>query len=134
MNEYKNENIVLEEYQNEFLYKKNKSNLKIQFNRVAFIFFVFLMISLIYLIQLVHLGSLKSKNLMNVSSLTKQNYRADITDRNGNYVVKTVNTIDVGIHPLQVINKKHLLLMLNYIYKNKNFEKIKKRLKTSFFI
>ena len=133
MNEYKNENIVLEEYQNEFLYKKNKSNLKIQFNRVAFIFFVFLMISLIYSIQLLHLGSLKSKNLMKVSSPNKQNYRADITDRNGNYLVKTVNTIDVGINPLQVIDKKHLLLMLNYIYKNKNFENIKKRLNNEKF-
>ena len=59
MNEDNNENIVLEEYENEFSYKKNKSNLNIQFNRIAFIFFIFLIISLIYSIQLLHLGSLK---------------------------------------------------------------------------
>ena len=59
MNEDNNENIILEEYENEFSYKKSKSNLNIQFNRVAFIFFIFFIISLIYSIQLLHLGSLK---------------------------------------------------------------------------
>ena len=37
-------NIILEEYENEFSYKKSKTNLDIQFNRIAFIFFVFLVI------------------------------------------------------------------------------------------
>ena len=32
-------NIILEEYENEFSYKKSKTNLDIQFNRIAFIFF-----------------------------------------------------------------------------------------------
>ena len=41
-------NIILEEYENKFSYKKNKTNLNIQFNRIAFIFFVFLVISVIY--------------------------------------------------------------------------------------
>ena len=36
-------NIILEEYENEFSYKKSKTNLDIQFNRIAFIFFVFLL-------------------------------------------------------------------------------------------
>ena len=56
-------NIILEEYENEFSYKKSKTNLDIQFNRIAFIFFVFLMISVIYSIQLLHLGSLKVEHL-----------------------------------------------------------------------
>ena len=33
-----NENILLEEYENEFSYKKNKSNLNIQFNRIVYKF------------------------------------------------------------------------------------------------
>ena len=61
MNEENNDNIVLEEYENEFSYQKSKSNLNIQFNRIAFIFFIFFTISLIYSVQLLHLGSLKSK-------------------------------------------------------------------------
>ena len=127
MSEKKN-NVILEEYENKFLYKKNKTNLNIEFNRIAFIFFVFLIISTIYSIQLLHLGSLK-KTTNNIKPLvTKKNYRADITDRNGNYLVKTVDSINVGIHPGKVINKKHLLLMLNHIYKNKNLSRIKKKL------
>ena len=132
MNEENNENIVLEEYENEFSYKKSKTNLNIQFNRVAFIFFIFFIISLIYSIQLLHLGSLKKnvKNKVQVSST--KNYRADIIDVNGNYLVKTVRTIDVGINPSQVIDKKHLLLMLNYIFPKKK-EEIKKRLNSKKF-
>ena len=60
MNKKNDENIILEEYENSFSFKKSKSNLNIEFNRVAFIFFIFLIISIIYSIQLLHLGSLKS--------------------------------------------------------------------------
>ena len=59
MNRKNNENIILEEYENEFSFKKNKSNLNIEFNRIAFIFFIFFAISILYSIQLLHLGSLK---------------------------------------------------------------------------
>jgi len=134
MNDDDNENIVLEEYENEFLYKKNKSNLNIQFNRVAFIFFIFFIISIIYSIQLLHLGSLKKDIKDEVQGSSTKNYRADIIDINGNFLVKTVRTIDVGIKPSQVIDKKHLILMLNYIFPQKK-EEIKKRLNSNkFFI
>ena len=58
----KKDNIFLEEYENKFSYKISKTNLNIEFNRIAFIFFVFLIISIIYSIQLLHLGSLKIQN------------------------------------------------------------------------
>ena len=61
MNKNNNEIFILENYESEFLYKKNKSNLNITFNRIAFIFFVFLMISVIYSIKVFYLGSLNSK-------------------------------------------------------------------------
>ena len=57
----KKNNVTLEEYENEFSYKKSKTNLNIEFNRIAFIFFVFLVISIIYSIQLLHLGSLNKE-------------------------------------------------------------------------
>jgi cell division protein FtsI (penicillin-binding protein 3) len=124
----KKNNVTLEEYENEFSYKKSKTNLNIEFNRIAFIFFIFLIVSIIYSIQLLHLGSLKKTENNIKTPITKKNYRADIIDRNGNYLVKTVDSINVGIHPAKVINKKHLLLMLNHIYKNENLSKIKKKL------
>ena len=101
----KKNNVTLEEYENEFSYKKSKTNLNIEFNRIAFIFFIFLIISIIYSIQLLHLGSLKKTENNIKTTITKKNYRADIIDRNGNYLVKTVDSINVGIHPAKVINK-----------------------------
>jgi cell division protein FtsI (penicillin-binding protein 3) len=134
MNKEKNKNIFLEEYVNEFSFKKNKSNLKIDFNRVAFIFFVFLTVSTIYSIQLLHLGSLKPSIKKIKKIIDKKNYRADIIDRNGNYLVKTVSSIDIGINPVEVIDKKKLLINLQLIFPNKNYLNIKKKLnKKKFF-
>ena len=102
----KKNNVILEEYENEFSYKKSKTNLNIEFNRIAFIFFIFLVISTIYSIQLLHLGSLKIQNEIK-PLITKENYRADIIDRNGNYLAKTVSSIDIGINPVEMIDKKN---------------------------
>jgi len=124
---------VLEEYENEFSYKKSKTNLNIEFNRIAFIFFVFLIVSIIYSIQLLHLGSLKIQREIK-PLITKKNYRADIIDRNGNYLVKTVSSIDIGISPVEVIDKKKLLINLKWIFPNKNYKIIEKKLnKNKFF-
>ena len=130
----KKNNVILEEYENEFSYKKSKTNLNIEFNRIAFIFFVFLVISIIYSIQLLHLGSLKKEASSIKPSITKKNYRADIIDRNGNYLVKSVSSIDIGISPIEVIDKKKLLINLKWIFPNKDYKKIKKKLnKNKFF-
>ena len=126
-------NLILEEYENEFSYKKSKTNLDIQFNRIAFIFFVFLMISVIYSIQLLHLGSLKSDVKTNYTPSIKD-YRADIIDRKGNYLVKSVKSIDIGISPIEVINKQKLLINLKWIFPDKDFAEVEKKLnKNKFF-
>ena len=128
------ENIILEEFENEFSFKKNKSNLKIEFNRIAFIFFIFFVISIIYSIQLLHLGSLKTNTESTKIPISEKNYRADIIDRNGNYLVKSVRSIDIGINPVEVIDKKKLLINLQLIFPDKDFSKIKKKLnKKKFF-
>ena len=57
--------LYLENQQNDFLYKKNKSNLNIRFNRISFIFFVFFSFFLIYSIHLIHLGSRKKIKIEN---------------------------------------------------------------------
>ncbi len=101
--------IIIEDYKSNFDYKKNDTNLNIQFNRVAFIFFIFFIIYLIYTIHLIHLGSRKSK-LEKIDSIPVNNnklYRADITDINSNYLAKTVKSIDIGIKSSDVIDKKN---------------------------
>ncbi len=127
MNKNNNERLILENYVNEFSYERNKSNLNITFNRIAFIFFVFLMICTIYTIKVFYLSSLNFKSKLDKSSPIKINYRADIVDNNGNFLVKTVNTIDIGINPNLVINKKRFLINLQLIFPNKNFDIIKKK-------
>jgi cell division protein FtsI (penicillin-binding protein 3) len=125
--------LVLENYENEFLYKKNKSNLNITFNRIAFIFFVFFIVCTIFSIKVIYLGSLSSKLNKKIFLPIKKNYRSDIIDINGNFLAKTVNTINIGINPNLVINKKKLLINLKLIFPDKDFNKIKKKLNSKKF-
>ena len=122
--------IIIEDYKNNFTYKKSETNLNIQFNRVAFIFFVFFVIYLIYTIHLIHLGSRASKldKIENIPVAIEKLYRADITDINGKYLAKTVKSIDIGIKTSDVIDQKKLLLSLKIIFPNKDFSKIEKKL------
>ena len=131
----KDSRIILEKNLNDFLYDKNKSNLNISFNRIAFVFFIFFFISIIYTIHLVHLGARESnnENIGNNKETFNNLYRADITDRNGNYIVKTVSSIDVGISTKQVIDKKKLILNLKYIFPNKDYQKINSKLNNKNF-
>ena len=129
-------NITLEDQKNEFFYKKIKSNINISFNRISFIFFIFFIISIIYSIHLIHLGSRKDNMIIkpNLKSSNHKLYRADIVDRNGKYLVKTVNSIDIGISSKKVINKDKLILNLKYIFPNKDYVQVKKNLeKKNFF-
>ena len=132
----KDSRFVIENRQDEFLYQKSKSNLNITFNRISFIFFVFFIIGLIYSIHLLHLGSRKVKIDLNnnINNITNKLYRADITDRNQRYLVKTINSIDIGISPPKIIDEKKLLLNLKYIFPDKDYQEIKKKItKGKFF-
>ena len=127
--------IILEDDQSEFLYRENKLKLNISFNRVSFIFFIFFMIFVIYSIHLIHLGSRNSKIKFNDNLISNSNnlYRADIVDRNGKYLSKTVSSIDIGISTQKVIDKKKLLVNLKYIFPNKNYQKIESQLENKNF-
>ncbi len=128
--------IIIEDYKNKFDYKKKDTNINIEFNRVSFIFFFFFIIYLIYTIHLIHLGSRKSNIEIKDILPTFDNklYRADIIDINGNYLAKTVKSIDIGIKTSEIIDKQKLLLSLNIIFPNKDFDRIKSQIdKKNFF-
>ena len=131
----KNLNIVLEENKSDFIFKKSKSNLNISFNRVGFIFFIFSIISIIYTIHLTHLGSreINNNSVDKIQINSNKLYRADILDRNGSYLVKTVSSIDVGIRTQHVIDKEKLIINLKYIFPNKNYDLIKEKLNSKNF-
>ena len=128
--------IIIEDYKNKFDYKKKDTNINIEFNRVSFIFFFFFIIYLIYTIHLIHLGSRKSNTEIKDILPTFDNklYRADIIDINGNYLAKTVKSIDIGIKTSDIIDKQKLLLSLNIIFPNKDFDRIRNQIdKKNFF-
>ena len=128
----KDSRIILENQENDFFYQKNNSKLNISFNRVSFIFFVFFIIFIIYSIHLIHLGSRKAKTDNTLQSSSKL-YRADIVDINEKYLVKTINSIDIGISPSKIIDEKKLLLNLKYIFPNKDYSEVKKRIQKGKF-
>ena len=129
MNKDKSEIFVLEDYESEFSYKKNKSNLNITFNRIAFIYFVFFMISIIYSIKVFYLSSLNSKIKIEKFLPIKKNYRADILDNNGDFIAKAVNTQIAGIDPNLIIDEKKLLINLQILFPDEDFENVKERIK-----
>ena len=134
MTEHKSK-LIIEDYKSDFMFKKSETGVNIQFNRVAFIFFFFFLIYLIYTIHLIHLGSRKDKleKINNFPTLKNQLYRADIVDINGNYLAKTVKSINIGLKSSDIIDKKKLLLSLNIIFPNKNFKEIEKKIESKKF-
>ena len=119
-------NLILEDYDGEFSYKKSKSNLNISFNRVAFIFFIFFIIFLIFSIKGIYFGTIQKKN--KISYTDESDYRASIIDSSGNILAKTVITTNIGVNPNLVIDKKRLLINLKLIFPNKDFNIIKKKM------
>ena len=123
------QDLLIEEYDEQFSYQIKKSNLNISFNRIAFIFFVFVIVSIIFSTKALFLGSLNPK--IKNKNLIKTEFRSSIIDRNGNLIAKTIITHNVGINPNLVIDKKKLLLNLKLIFPEKKsieFNRIEKNL------
>jgi len=104
-----------------FKFEENRSNLKISFERISFIFFVFFIITIIFTSKTIYLGFKKTEQIQTLKD--KEKFRASIMDRNGNIIAKTVRVTNLGINPNQLINKEKLLISLKLIFPEKNFEK-----------
>ena len=121
MNEISERKRLTKEYNSEFSYNENKSNLKISFERIAFIFFVFFIIAVIFSSKVILL-SLEDKVFKKQIS-KKENFRSSIVDKEGNILAKSVPIINVGINPNLVIDKENLLITLKLLFPKKNFKK-----------
>ncbi len=104
-----------------FKFEANRSNLKISFERISFIFFIFFIITIIFTSKTIYLGFKKTNQTQTLKE--KEKYRASIMDRNGNIIAKTVRVTNLGINPNQLINKEKLLISLKLIFPDENFEK-----------
>ncbi len=103
-----------------FKFQENKSNLKISFERIAFIFFIFFVITAIFSSKTIYLGFKKVTEAQTIKE--KEKYRSSIMDRDGNIIAKTVRVTNLGINPNQVINKDKFLISLKLIFPDRNFE------------
>ena len=93
---------ILEDKKNFLTEDKNKLNFNL--NRLALIFFLIFILFIIYTTRVVFLAS---KTLKNQNTVTSEIFRADIVDRNGNFISKSVYTNNVGIDPNLVKDKKN---------------------------
>ena len=104
----------------EFRFVEKKSNLKISFERIAFIFFIFFIISLLFSAKILFLSynDLPEQKIIK----KKENFRSSIIDREGDILAKSVRITNLGIDPKLVVDKKKLLLSLKLLFPNKNFK------------
>ena len=116
---WKKKNLKYQNQSNEFNFDENRSNLKISFERIAFIFFIFFVIAFIFSSKVIFLGFKKSPEINKI--FKKENFRSTILDNDGNILAKTVPIINLGINPNLVIDKEKLLLNLKILFPNKNF-------------
>ena len=109
------------QYNYDFSYDENRSNLKISFERIAFIFFVFFIIAIIFSSKVILLSLQTKPETKKISK--KENFRASILDKEGNILAKSVPIVNVGINPNLVINKEKLLISLKILFPKKDFIK-----------
>ena len=112
--------IAQDQYNSEFSYSENKSNLIISFERIAFIFFLFFIVAIIFSLKVIFL-SLENK-VVTIKVSKKENFRSSIVDKKGNILAKTVTIVNIGINPNLVIDKEKLLITLKLLFPKKNFK------------
>ncbi len=121
MSELDNHSQNYDKFNDSFIYKENKSYLKISFERIAFIFFVFFILAIIFSSKVILLSIKKIPEIQRVSK--KENFRSSILDNEGNILAKSVPVVNLGINPNLVIDKEKLLISLKLIFPNKSFNK-----------
>ena len=104
-----------------FKFEENRSNLKISFERISFIFFIFFIITAIFASKTLYLGLKKTNQIQTTKE--KEKFRASIMERDGNIIAKTVRVTNLGINPQQLIDKEKLQISLRLIFPERNFEK-----------
>ena len=110
MKNYKNNRIIISKF-NLNLTDYSQKKFDINLNRVAFIFLVIFVFIILYSTRVIYLSS---KTLQNNSFKIDKIKRADITDRNGAYISKSVFTSNIGIDPKLVKDKKIIVKIAIY--------------------
>ena len=135
--EHNKKSFIFRDYlESEITYNNNENKLvKVSDNRVAILSFIFLSLMVIFSIKIIYLSLFPEKNLtfeeLNHNFKKK---RADIVDRNGTILARSIDIYSAGIRPKLVSDKKKLLINLKLIFSNLDEKNIKNKLeKNKFF-
>ena len=134
--EYNKKSFIFRDYlESEITYNNNENKLvKVSDSRVAILSFIFLSLMVIFSIKIIYLSLFPEKNL----TFKELNYnfkkkRADIVDRNGTILARSIDIYSAGIRPKLVNNKKKLLINLKLIFPNLDEKNIRNKLKKNKF-
>ena len=91
----------------------DKKKFNINLNRLAFIFLIIFFFIILFSTRVIYLSS---KTFQNDSYKINKINRADITDRNGAYISKSVFTSNVGVDPKLVKDKKKIIIKIKIYF------------------
>ena len=112
----------------------DRKSIKVSLNRIAFVFVVFSSLILIFSIKIIYLSLFPEKNFFTNkinSNFIKE--RADIIDRNGVILARSIDIYSAGVRPKLVKNKKKFLINLKIIFPELNIKKFEKKLNNENF-
>jgi cell division protein FtsI (penicillin-binding protein 3) len=134
--EHNKKSFIFRDYlESEITYNNNENKLvKVSDSRVAILSFIFLSLMVIFSIKIIYLSLFPEKNLTYKELNHKfKKKRADIVDRNGTILARSIDIYSAGIRPKLVNNKKKLLINLKLIFPNLDEKNIKNKLKKNKF-
>ena len=104
-------------------------SIKISLSRVTILFFIFLSLIFIFCLKIFYLSLFPEKNIFSdKGNLTFSGKRADITDRNGVILARSVNIYQAGIKPKFIKDKEKFLINLRLKFPELDSDEIKKKL------
>jgi cell division protein FtsI (penicillin-binding protein 3) len=110
-------------------------SIKISLSRVTILFFIFLSLIFIFCLKIFYLSLFPEKNIFSYKdNLTSPSKRADIIDRSGVILARSVNIYRAGIKPKFIKDKEKFLINLRLKFPELDSDEIKKKLsKEKFF-
>ena len=134
--EIKQKSFFFKDYsESEIAFNNLENNLvKISPSRIAFLFFIFISLVFIFSLKIIYLSLFPEKNYF----LKKNNenfikHRADIVDRNGSILARSIEIYSAGVRTKLVQDKKKLLINLRLIFPDLNVDDFEKKFKKNEF-
>ena len=134
--EIKQKSFFFKDYSESEIVFNNLDNKIIQISpsRVTFLFFIFISLVFIFSIKITYLSLFPEKNyLLEKSNQNFTKHRADIVDRNGKILARSIKIYSAGVRTKLVQDKKKLLINLKLIFPDFDVDDFEKKFKKKEF-